>query len=491
MPLRKRLGIVAGAAVAVAVIIAAVVCYTVVRGQLLGQVDSSLRAQAEAVQIQGQLALRGGDLAGLSANAGGPAPYARVVLADGNSYRYSGDLMLPIDAHARAIANGANAVYLGDINVGGSHLRELTFPVNVSSQFGGPSQPAAVQLARPLAGIDRVLAHLRLFLALLCAAGIAVAAALGRFGARRVLAPLAEVADTAVEIGRTDDLSRRLKIHADDEVGALATRFNQMLERLQRSRDQLDESVRAQRQLVADASHELRTPVTSLRTNIEVLLEGGQLGEEDRRRLLADVVEQSEELSGLVGDLIELARGDLPSGATESIRLDRVVEESLARTRRNYPHVRVSASLEPRIVDGAPDRLGRAINNLLDNAARHSPPDGVIDVLLDSGGVRIRDHGTGIDDEDLPHVFDRFYRGANSRGKQGSGLGLAIVRQVAEQLGGTVSAANAADGGAIFTLALPSEPVTDADDGDRDDDGELATPPTAPADGSHAPAARR
>ena len=491
MPLRKRLGIVAGAAVAVAVVIAAVVCYTVVRGQLLGQVDSSLRAQAEAVQIQGQLALRGGDLAGLSANAGGPAPYARVVLADGNSYRYSGDLMLPVDAHARAIANGANAVYLGDINVGGSHLRELTFPVNVSSQFGGPSQPAAVQLARPLAGIDRVLAHLRVFLALLCAAGIAVAAALGRFGARRVLAPLAEVADTAVEIGRTDDLSRRLKIHADDEVGALATRFNQMLERLQRSRDQLDESVRAQRQLVADASHELRTPVTSLRTNIEVLLEGGQLGEEDRRRLLADVVEQSEELSGLVGDLIELARGDLPSGATESIRLDRVVEESLVRTRRNYPHVRLSASLEPRIVDGAPDRLGRAINNLLDNAARHSPPDGVIDVLLDSGGVRIRDHGTGIDDEDLPHVFDRFYRGANSRGKQGSGLGLAIVRQVAEQLGGTVSAANAADGGAIFTLALPSEPVTDADDGDRDDDGELATPPTAPADGSHAPAARR
>jgi two-component system sensor histidine kinase MprB len=491
MPLRKRLGIVAGAAVAVAVVIAAVVCYTVVRGQLLGQVDSSLRAQAEAVQIQGQLALRGGDLAGLSANAGGPAPYARVVLADGNSYRFSGDLMLPVDAHARTIANGANAVYLGDINVGGSHLRELTFPVNVSSQFGGPTQSAAVQLARPLDGIDRVLAHLRLFLVLLCVAGVAVAAALGRFAARRVLAPLAEVADTAEQIGETDDLSRRLNIHADDEVGALATRFNQMLERLQRSRDQLDESVRAQRQLVADASHELRTPVTSLRTNIEVLLEGGQLGEEDRRRLLADVVEQSEELSGLVGDLIELARGDLPSGVTESIRLDRVVEESLTRTRRNYPHVRVSASLEPRIVDGAPDRLGRAINNLLDNAARHSPPDGVIDVLLDSGGVRIRDHGTGIDDEDLPHVFDRFYRGANSRGKQGSGLGLAIVRQVAEQLGGTVSAANAADGGAIFTLALPSEPVTDADDGDRDDDGELATPPTAPADGSHAPAAQR
>ncbi len=486
MPLRKRLGIVAGAAVAVAVFIAALACYAVVRSQLLGQVDSSLRAQAVAVQSgEGQFALRGGDLPGLPANAGGPAPYARVVLADGTSYRFSGDLMLPVDAHARQIASGANIVYLGDVNVGGSHLRELTFPATVSSQFGGPSQPAAVQLARPLAGIDRILAHLRLFLALVCAAGIAVAAALGRLAARRVLAPLAEVADTAEQIGETDDLSRRLTIHADDEVGALATRFNQMLERLQRSRDELDESVRAQRQLVADASHELRTPVTSLRTNIEVLLEGGQLGEEDRRRLLADVVEQSEELSGLVGDLIELARGDLPHGATEPTRLDRIVEESLARARRNYPHVRVTASLEPRVVEGVPERLGRAVNNLLDNAARHSPPDGIVDVLLDSGGLRVRDHGSGIDAQDLPHVFDRFFRGANSRGKQGSGLGLAIVRQVAQQHGGAVSAANAADGGAIFTLELPSEPASD-DEGDAPPDG----PSTAPADAPRAPAAR-
>ena len=201
MPLRKRLGIVAGAAVAVAVVIAAVVCYTVVQGQLLGQVDSSLRAQAVAVQNEGQFALRGGDLPGLPANAGGPAPYARVVLADGSSYRFSGDLMLPVDAHAKAIAGGATAVYLRDITVGRSHLRELTFPVSVNSQFGS-SQPAAVQLARPLDGIDRVLAHLRVFLVLLCLAGVAVAAALGRLAARRVLAPLAEVADTAVEIGR-------------------------------------------------------------------------------------------------------------------------------------------------------------------------------------------------------------------------------------------------------------------------------------------------
>jgi two-component system sensor histidine kinase MprB len=270
-----------------------------------------------------------------------------------------------------------------------------------------------------------------------------------------VLAPLSEVAQTATYIGETDDLSKRITVHADDEVGQLATRFNTMLEHLEGSRAALDESVRAQRQLVADASHELRTPVTSLRTNIEVLLEGGEISEEDRRRLLTDVVEQSEELTALVSDLIDLARGDEPHGETEDVRLDRVVEESLARARRNAPGLRFEERLEPVILEGVADRLERAVNNLLDNATRHSPPGGTVEIDVDSSGVRVRDRGSGIDQEDLPHVFDRFYRGANVRGQQGSGLGLSIVRQVTEQHGGSVSAANASDGGAVFTMHLP------------------------------------
>ena len=217
--------------------------------------------------------------------------------------------------------------------------------------------------------------------------------------------------------------------------------------------------MRAQRQLVADASHELRTPVTSLRTNIEVLLAGGELGEEDRRRLLADVVEQSEELSALVGDLIELARGDQPGPETEYVRLDRIVAESVARARRNAPGIEFHTELAPTVLDGVPERLGRAINNLLDNASRHSPPGGVVEVTVDESGVRIRDHGPGVPEADLPYVFDRFFRGSSSRGRQGSGLGLAIVRQVTEQHGGTVAAANAPDGGAVFTLSLPVAPV--------------------------------
>jgi two-component system sensor histidine kinase MprB len=247
----------------------------------------------------------------------------------------------------------------------------------------------------------------------------------------------------------------RITVHAEDEVGQLATRFNTMLEHLEGSRSALDESVRAQRQLVADASHELRTPVTSLRTNIEVLLAGGELSGEDRRRLLTDVVEQSEELSALVTDLIDLARGDEPHGETEDFRLDRVVEESLARARRNAPGLHFEARLEPISLEGVAERLERAVNNLLDNAVRHSPPDGTVEIDVDSTGVRVRDHGPGVDEADLPHVFDRFYRGANVRGQQGSGLGLSIVRQVTEQHGGSVSAANAPDRGAVFTMRLP------------------------------------
>jgi two-component system, OmpR family, sensor histidine kinase MprB len=468
MPLRKRISLVAAAAVAIAVLLAVIVCYYVVRGQLRGEVDNELRAQAIAVQ-HGSGFER--PLPGLAASAGGPAPYAQVVLANGSTFPEHGSVALPTDARTRAVAAGGGAGYLTDVSVGGSHLREITFQVPVL--YAG--QTLAVQLARPLGGVDRILSHLRLILGLLCLGGIALAAALGRLASRRVLAPLAEVAETAQHIGETEDLSSRIHVHADDEVGQLATRFNAMLERLQGSRAELDESVRAQRQLVADASHELRTPITSLRTNIEVLLAGGELGDEDRRRLLTDVVEQTEELSALIGDLIEMARGDLPLTEAEDTRLDRIVAESVARARRDFPEVQFETSLQPVTVDGVPERLGRAVNNLLDNAARHSPPRETVEVSVDETGVRVRDHGTGVEQADLPYVFDRFFRGKNSRSRQGSGLGLAIVRQVAVQHGGSVEAANAPDGGAIFHMHLPAVRAA----GDQHED--LRTPDARPA----------
>jgi two-component system, OmpR family, sensor histidine kinase MprB len=461
MPLRRRLGLVSAAAVGLAIVLAAIVCYMVVRGQLLGQVDSQLQQQAGLVNQ-----LRCGSLPSLPASAGGGAPIWQVASSDGAVTCGSG---LPVDARVRAVAAGNGSGFLTNVDVGGTEFREYTVPVVLHSPFS-PPVPVALQLARPLSGVNNILRNLRLILLLLCAGGVALAAALGRLAARQVLAPLSEVAQTAQHISETEDLSSRIRVHADDEVGQLATRFNAMIERLQGSRAALDESVRAQRQLVADASHELRTPITSLRTNIEVLMAGSSLSEEERHRLLADVLEQSEELSALIGDVIELARGDLPVESDEDVRLDRVVAESVARARRDFPRVRFETSFTAVSVEGVPERLGRAVNNLLDNAAHHSPPGGTVEVIVDARGLLVRDHGPGVDEPDLPYVFDRFFRGANSRGRQGSGLGLAIVRQVAVQHGGSVSAANAPDGGAVFQMYLPTA-ASDPDESPRDEGG--------------------
>jgi two-component system sensor histidine kinase MprB len=388
-------------------------------------------------------------------NAGGPAPYVQLAAPDGTLRVLQGNLVLPLTTSTEFAAQGRGSPTLSDVRVGGSHLREITIPLTFA--FG---QTAALQIARPLDAVDHVLSNLRLILALALAGGMGLAALLGRVAGKRVLAPLADVAQTAQLIGETDDLSRRIIVTTDDEVGQLATRFNQMMERLQFSREQLDASVAAQRQLVADASHELRTPVTSLKTNIEVLLASTFLSEDDQQ-LLVDVVEQADELTELVGDLIELSRGDLPLGAIEDVRLDRLVEDAIHRAQRNFPAAKIQANLEPVSVEGTPERLSRAVNNLLDNAGRHSPDAGLIEVEVNQTCLRVRDHGTGIDAQDLPHIFDRFYRGASARGTQGSGLGLAIVRQVAEQHGGRVTAANAPGGGAEFMFYLPPWATTE------------------------------
>jgi len=483
MTLRKRLSWIAAASVAIAVTIAVVVCYAEVRHQLRNQIDSELIAQAMVVQ-HGDYHALAQQFPSIPASSGGPAPYVQAVTAGGQIFTPLGAVSpnLPSTARSRALAAGHGSQYLSDAQVGNTHLRVVTFPaplVYTSAEGNRYEQNFAVQLARPLNGVDNILSELRLVLTLVLLAGIALAGLLGRMASRRVLAPLAEVAAVAQEIGETDDLSKRLHVHADDEVGQLATNFNHMMDRLEASRRALDDSVRAQRQLVADASHELRTPVTSLRTNVEVLLEEVQLDPEDRRRLLADVVEQSEELTALVGDLIELARGDQPGPETDDVRLDGVAAESLARARRNAPGIRFEATLVPTFIDGVPERLGRAINNLLDNAARHSPPGGVVELQVGPSGVEVRDHGSGVNPEDLPYVFDRFFRGTNSRGRQGSGLGLAIVRQVAEQHGGSASVTNAVDGGAIFTLHLPGAPT---ETGETEGGSDEASAPTEPVE---------
>jgi two-component system sensor histidine kinase MprB len=240
-------------------------------------------------------------------------------------------------------------------------------------------------------------------------------------------------------------------VSGNDELSRLAASFNTML-------GALEESTRARRQLVADASHELRTPLTSVRTNIEVLAGDRLLLPEERAHLLSDVVEQLEEMTTLIAELIELARAEQQSVAPEEVRLDLLVADAVERARRNRPEVVYSVELKPVTVAGVPATIERAVGNLLDNAAKWSPTGAEVEVDLRDGRLTVRDHGPGIADEDLPYVFDRFYRARAARGMPGSGLGLAIVRQVAESHGGDVVAERAEGGGTRMVLTLGESP---------------------------------
>jgi two-component system sensor histidine kinase MprB len=222
----------------------------------------------------------------------------------------------------------------------------------------------------------------------------------------------------------------------------------------------LERSLAAQRNLVADASHELRTPLTSIRTNVELLSRADELAPEARTRAVEDVVTQLEELTALVGDLVELARDGERPEEVEDVRLDVLVSDAVERVRRRAPQRHFVLSLEPTLVRGSPSRLDRAVVNLLENAVAWGPEDEPIEVAVADTGVVVRDHGPGIDAEDAERLFDRFYRSARARGRPGSGLGLAIVRQVAETHGGGASVERAEGGGARFRLRLPGEPLS-------------------------------
>jgi two-component system, OmpR family, sensor histidine kinase MprB len=514
MSLRRRITFASAAAVAVAVMLASVLVYVLTSNELHGQVDAQLRSRSDNLRLierhparlQGDhlldaLAGRSGSSSSqqlLEGGSGGsgealrnvqPRPnqvrgYQQLVTASGKVLFRSGakNVTLPVDARTRALAAGRGRSFFRDATVHGLHLRIL-------AEHFAPRR--VVQLAQPLTEVDQLLSRLRLILALLGLGGILLAALLGRVVARAAVAPVRRLTRAAEHVAETQDLSGRIAPAGRDEIGRLAVSFNAMLDALEASMGALDASVHAQRQLVADASHELRTPVTSLRTNIEILQHASDIDAHERELLLGDVVEQIEELTLLMNDLIDLARGEERDLEPEDVRLDAIVAEAVERTRRNSPATPLHASLQPMLVSGVPARLQRAVVNLIDNAVKYSPEGGPVEIELTaiSGGggdrrsrgsstggeLTVRDHGPGISPEDLPHVFDRFYRGAEARGRPGSGLGLAIVRQVVLQHGGTVVAERAPAGGTLMRVTLPGAETLKAPDGLP---GERETPPS-------------
>jgi two-component system, OmpR family, sensor histidine kinase MprB len=437
MSFRLRLALVAAAAVALAVLAASFVVYFAVKDQLRSTVDESLRTMA--AQLAQTPAHDFGNFAVPAPELGGAPGYPQIVRADGKVFLPPGEtLSLPVNDDVKRVAREGTGTYLGDAHVLGTHIRILAFPYVPGF---------AVEIARPLTEVDDSLGRIKNLLILIAGGGIAIAAALGLAVARAALAPVRRLTTATENVTETGDLSERIDARGRDELSRLAGSFNTML-------GALEESTRAQRQLVADASHELRTPLTSLRTNIEVLASNRELPAGERERLLRDVVEQLGEMTTLIAELIELARGEQQRAEPEEVRLDLVAADAVERARRDRPAVNFVTSIEESVVHGIPSNIERAVANLLDNAAKWSPPNGDVEVAVRDGQVSVRDHGPGIDEEHLPHVFDRFYRAPSARGMPGSGLGLAIVRQVAEAHGGAVVAERAEGGGTRITLQL-------------------------------------
>ncbi len=520
MSFRRRIAIASAAAVAIAVVLAALLVYVFTADQLHNQVDNQLRQRARetnrlkrlfaaakikvnrdgsasivitaprnfaiaAKEAEGDIdtndaegekshhklftrpsygptvetSSRPGSLFGrLPPNPQQVRGYEQVVESNGRVIARSVQgVTLPVDPGAIELARRGGDPFFRDASVNGAHMRLLAIP------FG---DSRAVELALPLGEIDSLLSRLRLILVLIVVGGIALAALLGRLVAGAAMAPLKRLTRATEHVTRTQDLSERIEPSSEDEIGRLASSFNAMLDALAGSMTALDASVGSQRQLVADASHELRTPVTSLRTNVELLQQiGTQMDAGEHARLLDETVEQLEDLTRLINDLIDLARGDEPAVEVEEVRLDILVEEAIQRTHRRAPGTALHTDLEPTILTGVPERLERAVGNLIDNALKYGPPDQPVEVTLAGKELTVRDYGPGVAPEDLPHIFDRFYRGAEARGRPGSGLGLAIVRQVAAQQGGAITAETAPGGGTLMRLRLPGlEPAP----GDRE-----------------------
>jgi two-component system sensor histidine kinase MprB len=377
----------------------------------------------------------------------------QLVNVDGTILPADGSAPFPVDQRVRDVAAGRRGAYSQTVRVDSEEVRMRVAPL---------SNGYAVQVGRSLSEVHTTLDRIRLILLLVAGGGIAVAALLGRVVAGRAIEPLRRLTRTAEQVAETRDLGRRIDAGGSDEIGRLATRFNQMLEALEATMGALAASVRSQRRLVADASHELRTPVTSLRTNLEILQANPGLEPNRRAELIDHAQAQTEELTALMNDLIELARGDGPTDEREPVRLDELVEDALERAIRHAPDQAFEVDLEDTTVLAPPSRLARAINNLLDNAIAWNAPGAPIHVTLRGGELSVRDHGPGFDPAELEHVFDRFFRGARSRRHSGSGLGLAIARHVAETCGGSVDARNAPDGGATLTIRLPLD-ISDGD----------------------------
>jgi two-component system sensor histidine kinase MprB len=445
--LASRVTLLAGVAVGLAVAIVALAGFVTVRIQMYSSLDHSLlsrasaAARSNALNVLTQGRVPSWTLGAADVFIGFIDANARVTTVD------RGD-SIPLGQAELDVAQGSRPYSLRTVGSGGDRYRVVAVPTREPG--------VALVLAQSLESTEETLERLGVVLAVFGMLGVLGASVAGWAVARNGLRPVRRLTEAAEEIARTEKLDP-IEVEGNDEIARLASAFNAMLAALSASRDR-------QRQLVADAGHELRTPLTSLRTNLDLLVQAdrrGGLSDEARAELLADVRFQIEELTTLIGDLVELARDEDRPVTVEPVDLSDIVDRAVERVRRRASSLEFDVRSSPWWVMGDPAALERAVTNLLDNAAKWSPPLGTVTVHLTDGTLLVGDEGDGIAEEDLPHVFDRFYRSRESRSMPGSGLGLAIVRQVAERHGGEVRAGRSEAGGAAFWFTIPGNPEGD------------------------------
>jgi two-component system sensor histidine kinase MprB len=421
---------------ALAIAVALFVAYHLVSTQLRGQIDQALRDRATAIAT---ISARRSSLGRPPrARLGEASGYIQFVSANGKVTLLPGETVRLPTSGAAAVAAGRHGPFFSQARVQGTQLRVYT------RQAGA----RAVQVALSLNDTNRVLSWIRVLFLVISSVAVAGTALLAFLVARTVLRPVRRLTGDAERIAATRDFHPVADDRRTDELGRLARSFNTMLAALA-------DSIAAQRQLVADASHELRTPLTTARTSLESLQLHPEMPQSERSQSIDAAVVELTEMTHLINELVELARGDAQASAHEPVRLDLLAQQAVAvAARRTGRDFRLDA--EPTTVSGAPAELTSAISNLLDNAVKWSAPDDPIEVTVAAGVCSVRDYGPGIAAEDLPHVFDRFYRAADARTLPGSGLGLAIVRQVAESHHGTATAEAAPGGGTIISIRLPA-----------------------------------
>ncbi|MEV0254374.1 HAMP domain-containing sensor histidine kinase [Streptomyces sp. NPDC050732] len=455
-PLRTRLAVMAAAAVAVVAIGVCAAAFFVIRYKLYQQLDQNL-AQSATLIAQQHRAEGPGVMTGECRFLGAPA-CSQIVPADAADDPAK-PYLLPVDGPTREVAAGRRTPYYSNFTLPGGKPGRL-----YTTTFGKEGEAVQVALRADIA--ERGVRQAAGLLAAVGGAGVLLSAVGGYWVSRTGLAPITRLTATAERIAATRDARHRIELPPgppgreghEDEVTRLAATFNTMLA-------ELEESVAARRRLVADASHELRTPLTALRTNAELLARADRLTDAQRDRASGALGRQLREVTGLVNDLIELARDAEPQPLLEEVRLAPLAAHAVDAARGHWPAVPFTLQVAPEAaelsVPGVPARLSRLLTNLIDNAAKFSPPGAPVEVTLTTtertaAELTVRDHGPGIAEEDLPYVFDRFYRAEKARALPGSGLGLAMARQIAHAHGAELTAERAPGGGALFRLTLPA-----------------------------------